>query len=247
VNHLSVTVLALGLSFISTAVAHAQQEPVPQKVFVNFNVSARQGASRLDVTSSFPTSGQTATIEIDDDISGGPLWDGFVAVKPWRYLAVGAGYSRIRSRDFDQYVASIPVPVPGNLPVTIRAITGALHHQENIAYVSALWMKPVTQKFSLALSAGPAFFTVKQDVPTSANVSVIPVPPGRVISGLNLSTRDESGVGYHAAMDLDYMFTKVLGGGLLMRYIGGSVDLPDSATSMSVGGLQIGAGIRARF
>lgn len=224
--------------------ARAQQEPLPQKVFVNYTVSARQGAGQLAVTSPFQANGGSGTIAIDDDISGGPMQDVSVAFKPWKYFAIGGGYSVIESRDFDQYVATIPSPVPGFLPLTVRAITPALDHKEEFLSINALWMKPVTQKFSVALSGGPVFFTVHQDVPISTNVvATFPF----TTSALNLETQEEKGTGFHAAMDLDYMFTRIAGGGVQMRYIHGSVDFPNTSESMTVGGLQIGAGLRVRF
>ena len=221
--------------------AHARQEPLPQKVFVNYTLTARQGAGQLAVTTPFGANGGTGTVAIDDDISGGPMHDVSAAFKPWKYFAIGGGYSRIRSDDFDQYVLTYPSPVAGFLPLTVRAITPGLDHQEEFVYINALWMKPVTQKFSVTLSGGPAFVTVQQEVPTSANI----VGPNSF--GLAVETQEEKGTGFHAAMDLDYMFTKIAGGGLQMRYIHGSVDFPNTSESMSVGGLQIGAGIRVRF
>lgn len=224
--------------------AAAQQEPLPQKVFVNYNVSARQGAGQLAVTSPYTANGGTGTVAVDDDISGGPMQDVSVAFKPWKYFAVGGGYSRIKSHDFDQYVATLPSPVAGFLPLTFREITKSMAHEEEFLYVSASWMKPVTQKFSVALSGGPVFFTVHQEVPTSTNVN--PAFPSNIF-GLNYATQEEKGTGVQAAIDLDYMFTKIAGGGLQMRYIHGSVDFPNTSESMTVGGLQIGAGIRLRF
>jgi hypothetical protein len=236
-----ILVLAFAVVMAGAAPARAQQEPLSQKVFVNYTLSARQGAGELSVSSPFQANGGTGTVAIDDDIAGGPMHDVSIAFKPWKYFAIGGGYSVINSHDFDQYVLTYPSPVAGFQPLTVRAITPALDHKEEFLSVNLLWMKPITPKYNVTLSAGPVFYTVHQEVPVSSNII------GSNSFGLNEETQKEDGVGFHAAMDLDYMFTKIAGGGLQMRYIHGSVDFPNTSESMSVGGLQIGAGVRIRF
>ena len=236
--------IAAAIAFPRTAAA--QQEPLRQKIFVEANVLARQDAPIFAVSPEFPVFGQTATMQIDDDLTGGAHRDISMAIKPWKYLAVGAGFSRMTSDETEQVTSTVPSPVPGFLPFVDRAITPRLKHSEQILYVSALWMKPVTAKFDIALLAGPAFFTVKQDIPTALKVDTAPGIPVPALT-VTYSNPEATGKGFHAGMNLNYMFTRVLGGGVMLHYFGGSVDLQSGTHAMSVGGLQIGAGIRARF
>ena len=53
----------------------------------------------------------------------------------------------------------------------------------------------------------------------------------------------------NAGVDFAYMLTEQFGGGLFVRWAGGSVDIPAAGgtQSLGVGGFQTGVGIRVRF
>ena len=57
------------------------------------------------------------------------------------------------------------------------------------------------------------------------------------------------GVGGNIGFDITYLFTDMLGGGLMLRWGSGSVELGSATSSKSieVGGLQVGLGARVRF
>jgi hypothetical protein len=59
----------------------------------------------------------------------------------------------------------------------------------------------------------------------------------------------DTGVGFNIGVDGTYLFTDRIGGGIVLRYTGGSVDLDSDAgtVSLDVGGFQIGFGLRVRF
>ena len=54
-------------------------------------------------------------------------------------------------------------------------------------------------------------------------------------------------MGVHFGVDLTYMVTPRFGVGGIARYSWGSADLAGAEDSVTVGGFQIGAGLRVRF
>ena len=70
------------------------------------------------------------------------------------------------------------------------------------------------------------------------------------VSGTNITPiiTEQSGTakGINIGVDAQYMFTKMIGGGIFVRYNGGSVDLPD-APDLKAGGVQLGIGARLAF
>jgi len=52
----------------------------------------------------------------------------------------------------------------------------------------------------------------------------------------------------NAGIDITYLVTEQLGGGLFVRWAGGSVDIPATGgtQSIDVGGMQVGIGLRVR-
>ena len=54
-------------------------------------------------------------------------------------------------------------------------------------------------------------------------------------------------VGAHVGLDVAYMITKRFGVGGLARYTWGTADFAGATDKLTVGGFQIGGGLRARF
>jgi hypothetical protein len=54
-------------------------------------------------------------------------------------------------------------------------------------------------------------------------------------------------MGIHFGVDITYLVTPRYGVGVLARYTWGSADITGADESVTVGGLQIGGGLRIRF
>jgi hypothetical protein len=237
---LGVAVAALALA----APAAAQAPPLTERVFINVNAAVQEGSTHLAVATPLPAFGKEGTLAVDHNLAGGNLFDvsGFVRLRGG--LLFGVGYSHVSSTDAPPYKSTIPSPVDGFTPLTTQGTVG-LTHSENVVYVSAAFARAVTDHFVYMVTAGPAFFRAEQDLPFT---SAIFAPNGVVTTTQPTTTLyKESTVGFQGGLDLNYMFARNLGGGLLFRYTWGSVDWPYSTSSMTLGGVQLGAGVRARF
>ncbi|HZB25950.1 MAG TPA: hypothetical protein VE379_07450, partial [Vicinamibacterales bacterium] len=64
---------------------------------------------------------------------------------------------------------------------------------------------------------------------------------------VRLASSDNTTVGVHFGVDATYLVTPRIGAGVLVRYSVGSADLEGATDSLTVGGFQIGGGVRLRF
>ena len=77
---------------------------------------------------------------------------------------------------------------------------------------------------------------------SSANVS----EPGPTL-GQEVNKINKTGVGFNLGVDANYMLTRSLGAGVVVRYTQASVDLEGATDKLTVGGPQLGIGVRYRF
>ena len=211
--------------------------------FVNVNFGAQTGSRELTLATTFEIYNEQGSVTSTQDVKAGTFFDLSGGVKVWRNLALGAGFMRSVGNADAAVTASVPDPLVFDTPRTVTASATDLKHTEQAVNVSATWMIPFTDKVDIGLVFGPTFFSVKQEFPTSVTVT----EPGPALSSVDIAEVDESTVGVHFGVDVSYMFTPRFGVGGLARFTRGSIEIPNAAEKLTVGGFQIGAGGRVRF
>jgi hypothetical protein len=225
------------------AVQADAQQPARARAFVNLNVAMEEGPRSLAVSVPSTVFETAGTIDVDDGIGTTTMIDVSGGIRGRRF-AFGGGYSRSGRTTTHQFTASTIPLGPGGFTRSLDAVTPALEHRERVTYLTVGVVRDVTDRFHVMVSAGPAFFSLTQDLPEFIVQTAL--PRGDFAS---MSTRrvEESAFGFHTGVDLNYMFHPRIGIGALLRYTRGAVKLPDSTESMSLGGIQIGTGARVRF
>jgi len=106
-------------------------------------------------------------------------------------------------------------------------------------------------RLDLAVSAGPAFFTVNQDL--VSNVTFTDIPPYNTV-GFTRTVVTRAGatsLGFNAGIDIGIKLSKYVGIGAIFRYSKASVTFPlDNSTAgvhTDVGGAHAGGGLRLYF
>ena len=237
------TMLALmtGLA-LAAPDAKAQVAPPPANVgFLNVNAGAQPQRRILKTSVSFPLHDETATMTTDQGIGNGPVFDIAGGFRVWRALAIGIGFSFFSDTGNSTVVATIPHPLFFGQSKPVNKTASGLEHSERAVHLQAVWFIPVTDKIDVALSVGPSFIRVKQQLVSSATV-----PVGTQDVNVVVNTQEETAHGANIGFDGSYLFTRRFGAGLFIRYAGGSVDVP-GAGDLRVGGLQAGLGARVRF
>jgi hypothetical protein len=233
---------AMATYLLAGAASVRAQDSVLKTGFITVNLGAQLTTHNLATTQTLTVYQETATISSSQPIPNGPIFEIGGGLRVWGDIAVGARYSEF---GFGQtvtssVVASIPDPVFYDRPKTVTQTTTDLSHREHGIHVQATWFKAVTPKFDIALSGGPSFIQVSQEIATAT------VPAGSQTISVATDTQTGTALGFNAGFDGTYMFTKGLGAGLFVQFAQGTVDLP-AAAGVKVGGLQSGLAVRMRF
>jgi hypothetical protein len=213
------------------------------KGFANISGGFQSGSHTLATATTFDLYDEKATVATTQKIKGGGLFDVSAGYKVWQNLALGVGYSWSGSKGDASIAASIPDPVFFDKPRAVAATAAGLKHTESVVHLMAVWMVPVTDKVDVGVSAGPSIFSVKQDLPSTLTV----IEPGPTVGAVAVSNASKTTAGLNLGVDVAYMLNKRFGVGGLARYTWGSVTLAGASDKLTVGGLQIGGGVRMRF
>jgi len=231
--------LILGLA----AHAGAQTMPAPlTRGFLNVNAGAQPATRTFSTSGRIPVYGEEATFEAAHHVGNGPVFDinGGVNVRP--NVAVAVGYTRFKAdEDATSIHSSVPSPLFINRPQVQDQEVPGLNHKETSVYILGMFMVPVTEKFDVSLGIGPAFMKVKQDL-----VPRIEIPTNTQAAVPIVETQSKSTVGVNFTVDGAFLFTRRIGAGVFVRYMGAKADL-DAVPDLKIGGFQGGAGIRVRF
>jgi len=230
----------MALLFGASARASAQTTAGGDKYFVNFNIGAQTGSHDVDSSSSIPLYGEVATFTTSQPIGSGAVIDVSGGYRITRQFAVAIGFSHFSSSDDATVVASIPNPFVANRPAVINVEESGLEHSEIGTHLMAVYFMPVTVNFDVTLSAGPSFTHVSQDIPTGT------VAAGTQTPTISVGSESGTAVGINLGVAGNYLFSPRYGVAGFLRYVSGSVDLPD-APDVKAGGFQVGVGATFRF
>jgi hypothetical protein len=221
----------------------AAQMTWTDKGFANLSGGVQAGSHTLHTSTTFPLYDETATVATSQKVKGGGLFDVSAGYKVWRNLALAVGYSTTGSKSDTAVTGSIPDPVFTDRLRAVTSTASGLKHSEGAVHLMAVWMMPVTDKIDVGISVGPSIFSVKQDVPSTLAIS----EPGPTAGAVTVTREKKSAAGFNIGVDVAYMLTKRYGVGGLARYTGASVSLAGATEKLTVGGFQIGGGLRVRF
>jgi hypothetical protein len=238
---ISTGVLAAAVIALCPWPAAAQMKWI-DKAVVAVNVGAQVGSHSLETTKTFTVYDEPGTLTSSQQVGGGGFFDVSGGYKVWRNLLVGLAYSHSSSKDDAAFTALVPDPFVSDRP---RAVTGAFSgsaYKEDAVHISGTWMVPVTDKIDVGLSLGPSVFMIKQDVPSQ--ISAVEPPTGANVSSAAVK---KTVAGLNLGVDVTYLLTEKVGAGVLARYTWGSADIDDASDSLTVGGFQLGVGVRYRF
>jgi hypothetical protein len=222
--------------------ARAQTQPPPASLgFVNVNFGTQPSSHTVGRSASFPIYGETATLTTAQENGDGAVVDIAGGYRFLGNLGAAIGFSNFRNTSDGGVVVTVPDPLITDRPVTVNTSVTDMDHSERGIHLQAVWFMPITNQIDIALSAGPSFIRVSQDL-----VATVTIPAGTQAVTPIVSTEKKTAIGVNVGVDGSYLFTRNFGAGIFIRYAGGKVDLP-SVPDLRVGGLQAGVGARVRF
>ena len=245
----SLTVLIAGL-LLAGASETAAQPPLNGKLFINVNGGGQTQSRTIDNSGSLGLYNQTASWTTSQSVPSGGLFDISIGYKVWRDFGLALGYSQFSGTGTVVGSASIPSSISFSQPPHQVAINEVdAEREDRNVNVVAMWFFPIKPKIDFAVSIGPTFTRVRQDLVVDSQEF-----RENIVNAANAGTTitpvlvNQSGTANGILVGLDgrYMFTPMIGAGAFIRYNGGSVDLDDAA-DVKAGGFQLGIGGRFQF
>jgi hypothetical protein len=239
---LMIAATGVALCLWSASDAQAQMQWT-DKVFLNVNIGAQAPSQSLTAETTPEIYGEAASFVSKQDVGGGAFFDISGGYKLWSNLAVGIGITHVGSKGDLTVDANIPDDLVFDHLRPVTVVLPDAKHSQTAINLSGTWMMPVTDKIDVGYVFGPTIFLASQDLPGIPTFS----EPGPTITSLPRENVDKTTVGIHFGVDGTYLVTPRYGVGVLVRYTWGSADIAGEGDSVTLGGFQIGAGLRVRF
>lgn len=237
--------VCLGLAL--AAPASAQTDP---RVTIVVNGGYQPTTTDFSERFTFELDRETASTNVRYPIDAGALFDAGGAVRLWRGLGAGVAVSRFSRNGSAATTSSLPHPLFLQQHREVAGEATGLDRRETGIHVQAQYALPPIAGLRIVLAAGPSRLEVEQGMVNA--VRYAEEYPYDTATYTGVQTQDVSGsaIGFNAGVDVQYMFTRTIGAGLLLRVTRATVDLttPRNGTvGVDAGGAQVGAGIRLRF
>jgi hypothetical protein len=231
----SIIVAAIGLTMAGVSGVAAQT--ADPKAYIDLNIAGQTQSVTVAASSTFPLFGETGATSFSQTVGKGLVFDGGGGYFVRKNVAVGVMVSLFTRSPAAEVSVTVPDPIAFN-SFTVLAASPKLKQTELGTHIKLAYLLRVSPRMDVVLSAGPSFVRLSKEVAS-----------GSVVNGtaqIAVATQTGSGVGAHGGLDVNYLFTPRLGGGVFVRYLGAQVNLP-VASGVKVGGFQGGLGLRLRF
>jgi hypothetical protein len=193
--------------------------------------------------------GEAATVTSTYRIKATPGFNAGGGVRLWRNLGFGVGVSRFARTSGTAVDAQIPHPFYFGRPRPVSGDASGLKREEIAVDLQAVWMFPVSPRWQVAVSGGPSWFSIRQDLVDDVTVTQSYPYDTAAFSGIASHRAKASRVGFNVGTDITYVLARHVGVGVDVRLARARVRLPASAGTVAVdaGGGRLAGGIRFRF
>lgn len=252
--------LALGLICVpSVGVAQSGPFSTPWdgRGFIEIGGGGQGGSHLITDTSRFTIYGEEATTSVSQTYGGGPLFNVAGGVKVWQNLLVGVAYSRASESMETAVLARVPNPLFANRFREAELRQNNLEHTEGTVHLSAIYMLPLNDDFTVGLSAGPSFTSVEHEFARDVRVSEVGGAPFDAVTISDVAfvrsskTKATINIGANLVYNLPFRLADRarIGASLGFRYSGGTASLDGASGPVDVkfGGPQVIGGLRVGF
>ena len=220
----------------------------------------------------FRAYGERAQFLAREEFDGRGHVDAGGALPLWRALEVGASHTQVSRSGRAVVTGTVPHPIEAGRDRRAPEQTLALPHRQRATHVYVSWrFRPRDaprsgprdarrfrwrDAWSLALSAGPTYFNLRQGFVANVTAREAGGPPfSKVSLQVGAGEHARNGVGFNAGADFTVMLTPAgrmgrLGVGYFVRLTSGSIEAPSTSgarDAYNVGGVETGVGLRVLF
>lgn len=248
---LQAALLGLVLTLADAASARAQSASWNDRAYVNGNMTLQVTKRPFDDRLAPIIYAERAVLDAAHPGEGGkPVVEPAAGLRLFKNVGIGGAYSQRMVAETLTVKAVIPHPTRFNQP-RLASKAAPFERQETAVHAHVLYMMPVTPRLDVAVMAGPSVVRVQQQMLKGVEVAEGDAPFTTVALGnVDVLTRDVWTIGAHAAADVTYFLTPLVGVGVTARYVvGTAATLTGDGTpiDLKVGGLQVAWGARLRL
>jgi Outer membrane protein beta-barrel domain len=226
----------------------AAAQPLP-RFTIAVNGGYQPSSTSFDDRFTFDLNRETASVDADYSVDGGPLFDAGVGFRLWKGLGAGIAFSRFSVDSTGQAEATLPHPLFFQRNRQISGETTGITREETGIHILAQYQLAPFGRFSLTFAGGPSVLDIQQSIVTDVNFTEeFPYDTATYV-GVDSQRVSGTATGFNAGADVRWMFTRNVGVGGLVRYTRASVDLTRNGRTVKVdaGGAQVGGGLRLAF
>jgi hypothetical protein len=222
---------------------YAQTMQWTNKGYITISGGGQIGSHDLTTSKTFDLYGESASITTAQSVKSGGFFDAGAAYRVWgQNLLAGVSISHFASTDDVTITGTIPDPRFFGALRTVTSSQPGAKHSETGVHLDAIWMIPVANKLDVGVFGGPSIYFVSQD--TVGNVTVTEPAPTLTATLQNVSKTEG---GFNFGADVQYVVYKTVAVGVLARYAWANATIEGADKKLTVGGFQIGGGVRVRF
>lgn len=189
---------------------------------------------------------EPGTVDTSYHVGFAPGFDAGGGVRVWRRLAVGVDVSRVSRANSADVTAQVPHPLQFNKPRSVAGTASDLDRAELGVHVLLSWVVPLSDRWQVAVSGGPSWITVDQDLVTDVTVNQTYPFDTATFAGVVTQKVSKGHLGANAGVEAAFLMTPRVGLAFGARYSHAHVPLTASA-STDAGGAHVTAGLRLRF
>lgn len=214
--------------------------------FVNVSGGVQPTGRTHVATGQFDLYDEAGTFDASLKTKSAGIFDIHTGVRVFDNALVSVAYTRYADTLGAFVNARVPHPLFVDNFADATSEVGSLKHTEHAVHMSAGYMVlvPGLSKLRLLFHAGPTVFSLDKDVVTGVSVTA----GTQTVDGVKTQAVSGTALGAHFGADVQYTITRNFGAGLLLRWAGGSVDIPQiDGGKVKVGGLSVAGGLRYSF
>ena len=242
----------LGTAAAQTAAAvPASTQPLRPRVRISANAGVQPSSTAIATSTTSPIYAENETINTTYSVGSGVFFDGGVLVRLAGGLHAGVTVSSFMKQNDGEVASTVPHPFFYNTPRPVAGVAGGLERSELVTHLQAAYVIRAGKSVDIAVSAGPSWFHVTQDLVTGITFAERYPYDTATFTGVSTAQATADSVGVNAGVDLAVKLSKNIGIGGLVRYSHTSVDFPVpgalTRSESDAGGFQAGGGIRLFF
>jgi len=241
--------LACGLALACASGVSAQTPDEPARGFVSLS-GGFQFASRTSTeTGSFSLYDEPGFFTGAREVGNTPFFDVGAGMHITGKISGGIALSRFAKGSDVAFTAMVPHPLFVGETRSVALGVNDLRHTETVLHLQAIYQVFSSGRYDASVFAGPSIIMVKEDRVTALSATETGSPYTAVKLDATFGSVSKTALGANVGLDVNYRVTGDIGAGAFVRYTVGRANMPsgDTTRKVTLGGPQVGLGLRYRF